>query len=263
MAVEKHFAYTIVRWPEIRAYWLNFLLHFITMPFVAAVIVLFWSYAYQGQTSIGGFSLNEMIAYLVIAYFVGVSTRYANESNIVEESIVKGTISSSLTRPVEFWKARFFTRLADLLLRGVMISMVGIGFTLYWLGFYPPPLVLSGVLALCLLSFAANFFLYHSIGLISFWLERTWGIRLAVQWTQVLLSGGLFPITLFPIAFQRALHYSPFPHMLYAPAAALAGKLAAAQLLESILILSAWTIALYLLQKTLWKKGLERYDAKG
>ena len=77
------------------------------------------------------------------------------------------------------------------------------------------------------------------------------------------LSGGLFPLDILPLDFQKVLYFTPFPYLIFFPLQVFLGKVTGLALIKGILISFLWSIVLFYLMKRLWYKGLLVYRAEG
>jgi len=179
------------------------------------------------------------------------------------EWVRSGRLSFYLLQPLDpMWRL-----LADHVgERGVRLPMlVAIGAVfaalfpgaLVWPGWAP---FLLG-LAASTLAFLLSFFVAYSVGLLAFWLEDATEIFELWYVLVLFFSGMLAPLSLYPEAVQRVLAWTPFPHLVYLPAALWSGFEPAGA--RGFAVLLAWTLVFFVVSRVLWRFGRSRYSAMG
>jgi ABC-2 type transport system permease protein len=212
-----------------------------------------------GQT---GFTIAQMIWYL--AYTEAMETSRAPIVRLkVDEEVRTGDIAYRLARPLAYPLQHFGDQFGERILRFALYLLFGCGVALLVAG--PTRLVPASVamaLLLTLLAFVADWILTFSISLCSFWVERTDGLHLFYTMFRRMMGGFVIPLTVYPEAVQRVLHYSPFPYLIYAPARIFArGSLEGSrEALVGLLVLIGSGLVLLL---TLYRLGSRRVSAQG
>lgn len=122
-------------------------------------------------------------------------------------------------------------------------------------------------LASVALAFLMNFYVNYSIGLSSFWLTRSEGLRAVYHLAQNLLSGALVPLVFFPKPLQMALFFLPFQYRSYVPAMVVSGhySLGGIQLpIPAIVGIQALAVlAAALGSEILYRLALRRFNGVG
>ena len=230
----------------------EFVGRYLSLPFEILTLMALWAaVGSQGVTNLGGFSIIELTAYSIMAVLVKQLASNEWVANQVEEDITDGGFVSNLCRPIEHWKYRLSIRLGN---RALMLPITALILLSVILMFHVPLPNLAQLLltiALIIMAGLFMFFEFYCVGLLSFWIERTYGIRLALRFFQNLVSGVWFPLTILP-----------FSHVSYTPTALLMNKISLTQGIQGLIILTVWTIVAYFVAMKLWKKGLKKYDGK-
>ena len=85
-----------------------------------AFVFILWRAAYQGETTIGGFSLHQTLTYfitlLVLQFFIGAF----NEDYEISEEIRSGLINQFLTKPINYFVYRFTIFVSARLVSGLL-----------------------------------------------------------------------------------------------------------------------------------------------
>ena len=250
-------------WSKFMAYRLNFFLQIIGPALIFFFIKYnLWSSIYNGDEELvlKGYNFQEMINYHVWTLLVSLLGQGYSANNLSED-IRMGRISSYLIYPFNFWE--FHT--ASFLAFQILQTLVAI-FTLLFVGvsgivtFPTVGSILAGFLTCYFLSFFW-FILQFLTGILGFWLEETWILRVTLQMITVFLSGAIIPLELYPEAFVKVLDYTPFPYLTYYPVKIFMGELQhIPQALATVLV---WGFIVTGINVWAWRKGIRLYTAAG
>jgi len=76
-------------------------------------------------------------------------------------------------------------------------------------------------------------------------------------------SGGIFPLSIFGPAGERALKMLPFYYTIQFPTELLCGRMAPAEAAMGFAYAGAWVAVLIVLGRALWNVGVRRFAAVG
>jgi ABC-2 type transport system permease protein len=219
-----------------------------------------WSQAAQS----GAFPLTsvEFIRYFVAVFVVRQFT-FIWVIWEFEELVVSGNLSQQLLQPLDpvwrFVASHITERVVRLPL---VLGVVGLCFLLYpaalW---WPRPSDLAQAALLLGLAFAARFMLQYMMSMLSFWSERAASIEELWFVTHLFLSGMIAPLDVYPEPVRRLTELTPFPYLIYYPVNILLGR--GAPFGRAALVLAVWGGLAWLVQRRLWRRGLDRYSAMG
>ena len=222
-----------------------------------------WSsiFSLKGIDLIAGYSLEAMLEYQAWVLLVGFISQSYNSRNLADD-IRLGRISSYLVYPFEFWKfhtASFLGFQAVQLFIVILTTVV-----LFSLGMLPSLSLGSFFIALIYSLFVGVvwFAVYFTIGLLAFWIEETWTLRVTFAMSAQFLSGAIIPIEFFPKFAQSILDYLPFKYMTYVPVKVFMGEYEQ-NLTNAFLILLLWFFIIFIIARFVWKKGIRLYSAAG
>jgi ABC-2 type transport system permease protein len=218
-------------------------------------------YQTQGERSIGGFSMEQMLHYQCWSFIVALLTRSHRAWNL-SEHIRLGRITSFLLYPFDAWKFYSCEFIAFQLIQCVTVCLSIV--TLQVLGFLPLSDVstLAQGLLFSLLVSVLWFVCECTFGLAAFWFEEVWVFRVVFNFFAVLFSGAFIPIELFPRSLQSVLAYTPFPFITSVPVHMFLGTSPVA-FATAIGLLSGWILTLGFGSWLLWRRGLRLYTAAG
>jgi ABC-2 type transport system permease protein len=180
-----------------------------------------------------------------------------------EELVVSGNLSHQLLQPLDpvwrFLASHLTERMVRLPLVGLVVAFC---FLLYPRAFWVPRaldvLQAGGLLAL---AFSARFLLQYMMSMLAFWSERAAAIEELWFVVHLFLSGLIAPLDVYPEPVRRLTELTPFPYLIYYPVNLLLGR--SVPFGRAALVLAAWGGAAFIVQRWLWKRGLERYSAMG
>jgi viologen exporter family transport system permease protein len=242
--------------------------HFVVLVLGPTLVFFFvkynlWTsiYAMPGVEKIQGYDLPEMLRYQFWVLVVAFLAQGYNAMNLSED-IRLGRISSYLIYPFEFWQfhtAGFLAlQVLQLLVAGFTLFLVGMS---GWIALGRPADALTGML----FALLAGFFWFtvsFGLGLLSFWLEETWVLRVLFVTVSTFLSGAVLPLEIYPAWLRALLRWTPFPYVTFVPVKLCMGKYSGS-LLQAALAITAWTGVAALVASAIWRRGLRLYTAAG
>lgn len=253
----------LVGFSKLLVYKLNFILQIIG-PVVIFYFIKYnlWTKIYQSHPEeIKGYSLEEMLSYQSWMVIVIMVAQGYNSMSLSEE-IRLGKISTYLIYPFSFWKHQTALFISFEVIQ-LVISFATLVF-LFALGVIEN-ISISSLLIGYLYCIVVSLFWFvtsFSIGLMAFWLDETWVLRVMFLLICQFLSGSVLPIDLYPDALLNILEWSPFPYLTYVPVKIFMGEYEHSTLF-AVGILIFWTIIVSLIGRTIWNKGIKLYTAAG
>jgi ABC-2 type transport system permease protein len=175
------------------------------------------TYTSRGVTTLNGFSISDMVWYLVIAETIAMSLPQLTRR--IDQDVRSGQLAYLLGRPCNYVFYNFATYLGERVVRLAINGVVGAVVALIYVGL--PHFTWMGVMAWPLVTFFAlciDFVAYFSIGLLAFWTEETSSFALIFNRLTLVLGGVLAPITIFPEPLRSIALLLPFSAILYGPA---------------------------------------------
>ncbi len=251
-----------IGWSMVTAYRLNFLLLIIGPALVFYFIkVSLWSSIYSSDTElINGFNLKQMLEYHAWSLIVVLMAQSSNGVNLAED-IRYGRMSKYLIYPFNFWEfhsANFISFQSIQFLISIFTLVI-----LSLIGMLAIPNISDLLIAFAYTSLVGIFWfsVQYTTGLLAFWLEETWTMRVMFQLLVNFLSGAIIPINFFPSWSQEILKFTPFPSLTYTPINLFMGNM---QGLEQGLITISLSISvMFFVNTIIWRKGLRLFTAAG
>jgi len=230
------------------------------------VLILMWTAIYANNTgTIRGFTLNEMLTYVIIGNLCSVITRNFLPG-LVAHDIVDGRLSMFLVRPISYIKYVMISEIGRILLSTFLsiLSLVAIlSFFSDKIVFNTDPAYLCVIAIMIFFAFIIEMLIGLLIGMIGFWTDDTDGLQATIERVKRFFSGGYFPLSLLPVTLATISIYLPFTYSFFTPASLYLKKTGLDAGIHGILIQLIWLGLLSLLIWFTWKKGLKKYEASG
>lgn len=257
-------------WQTIKISWSNYLsyrLNFFLLIIGPALVFFFikynlWSAIYAGDEELvlRNYDFEQMITYHVWALIVSLLAQGHTGHNLSED-IRMGRISSYLIYPFNFWEFHSANFLAFQSIQ-LIVSLITL-FCIFAFGIIAVIEVQYLILGffLCLWISLFWYLLQFLTGILGFWLEETWVLRVTLGIITAFLSGAIIPLDLYPAWLVEILNYTPFPYLTYYPIRVFMGE--TSYLTNVVLTLGLWGILIAALNYVIWKKGVRLYTAAG
>ena len=198
-------------------------------------------YALVGAGADNSVSFSDMTVYLVLNSAILTLTQ-ANVAADIEASVIDGSVSMHIIRPVSF---KFYT-LATVLGQNAFRFLTGAvpvllpGIFLAWNGFtFPSPVYLALFLASTLIGMLIMFELTYVVGLLAFWIQRCWFLK----WY---LDAGM-----------------AFRYILFEPVNLFLHKVSVQEGAVSLAAGGIWLVLLVWLERSVWLLALDKMTVNG
>lgn len=233
------------------------------MVIALVVFVQLWTatFAATSQSTVQGFSLRDMVWYLVITEIVALSTPRVAQT--IDTEVRSGDVAYAIARPYSYPLYHLAAYWGETLLRlpvngvlGALVALVAVG---------PPPVSLMGVVAAVIFGAAAitlKAMFEILIGLTAFWVEDTQPIEWMYGKLLITIGGLFLPLELFPDWLAAIARVLPFASIHYAPARAFVSD-DATVLIPIAAIQATWLVLGWLLLAVVFGRATRRLVAHG
>ncbi len=250
---------------NLMVYKVNFVLQVIAPPLIFFFIKYnIWTSIYSLRSAgeeLAGYSLDLMIEYQALAMVVSLIAQGFNSRNLAED-IRLGRISTYLIYPFDFWQFHLSTFLGVQFVH-IFVSLFSIALFSFF-GFIPSLTLQSLALGISFSVLVGVFWfsVQFMIGLMAFWLEETWMLRVILMIVAGFFSGSIIPLEFFPDWARTIIMYTPFPYMTYIPIQIFLSR-SVMPYSEAVLVILTWTFFSWLGGRFIWQRGLRLYSAAG
>lgn len=250
---------------EAMAYRFHFYVTLITSPLQLLIYYFLWKsvFSYSGQEIIKGFTFESMISYYAINMIIAFFT-WSNVDEWLESGIRYGELMNTLLKPFKFIYMYFFNELGINALAIILEMIPFFLMAIFFFGVKIAPLfyLITFLISICL-ALILNFFISYLVGMTAFWFNRISGIRRVKRAVVVFLSGGMIPLTFFPLIFQKIFAYLPFQYIRFIPINIYLGSYDYFKTLILIGIQIFWILILYLIAELIWYKAFRKFAGAG
>jgi ABC-2 type transport system permease protein len=187
-------------WIDRMAYRVNFCLEILSGIVSSLIVVFLWLAIYKssGRNVIGGYSLTEMVTYILGGGLINTFILTTSENPETSQTIQDGSLSGMLIKPISpywIWLVRDFGS------KSFLFSLGLLGYVLVFL-FFRQYLVFSMSLCIFLLFLISmglaallQFLLFEALSLLAFWIENTYGIRFTMRVIMEVVGGAIIPLS--------------------------------------------------------------------
>jgi len=218
---------------------------------------------------IGEYTFATMVLYVFFERIVSGLTQLP-ASNYIEDDISDGNIAMRLIKPLDYRKQLFFQSLGFAVVNMLVFALpFTIALVIYGvstdLSFSPDGI--SIVLFIFSIFFGAiiNYLISFAFGMIIFFTLNSFGMWQLREAIELVFTGGLIPIALFPTWLRGISAFLPFAQTKYVPITFIMG-LYEGDLIGGLLALGTqvlWIMALYFLTTFAWRKATRRVVVQG
>ncbi|WP_243095012.1 ABC transporter permease [Thermus thalpophilus] len=180
-----------------------------------------------------------------------------------ERDVVEGRLSFRLLRPLDPFFDHLAAHVAERLARLPFVVLLTLLFFLLFpeARFQPEPLSFLLGLLLTALAFLLRYLMQYAVALLTFFSERATAVEEVFFLLYLFLSGTIAPLEVFPEPLRTLALLTPFPYLVYLPAALLAGQ--EVRLFPGLWVMLLWGVFFFLLWRLLWRLGLRHYAGHG
>ena len=245
-------------------YVMNIVLGFVTFFIILFVFLNLWQYIYSDSGKlINGYSMNQMIWYVIITEIMWFGTRNNTLINQISNDIKSGSIAYVINKPYHYVLYMITRHIGEIVIKFFMFLGAGLLIGYIFIGSLPAfnLLYLPLVAIVFFIGMLINSFLQMSISVLSFWIEDS----TPFQWIyskMILVLGILFPVEMFPLWAQPIIKCTPIFVVTYGPAK-LVIDFTFQMFLEVLLMQSIYLFASLFLLMGLYRKGVKKINVNG
>lgn len=249
------------------AYKANIFMGIIGQVIMVIVTYYLWKAIYSSSQDgiMNGFTLNDMVIYIMISFVIGIVT--SNDIRYIISSEVRdGSIAMNLIKPINYEKRLIFIGIGQFIFNFIFLFMpAAIGITIYRINIGLS--ITSASIILFLLSIVLgtmiNIYYSYIFGLLVFKFYSLWGINQIAQAIVMLVSGALIPLSFFPDIIQKLFNFLPFSSIIYTPAMIYLNKLSSNEIIKCLLLQLFWIFVLKVLSRLMWNKVINKLSIQG
>jgi len=258
-------AVAFVTFKEWGAYRTHSLVSVFVGPVYFLVQYFIWT-AVHGSGAFPGMELEEMIRYFAAVALIGYLVMDFADWNL-SMLVTTGRFLTFSLRPLNH---RFFAlsqkvghRVLGFLVEFIPCYLI----FMFVFNIDMLPAYLGWTVLSIMLAFLMNFFVNYCIGLVSFWVVQSGGIRSVYSLVGAVFSGALLPLVFFPMPLQVVQFFLPFQYTSYVPAMVFLGRYSLGGIelpIPAVVGVQAVAVAaVFLLSQFLYFMAMKRFTAVG
>jgi ABC-2 type transport system permease protein len=239
------------------------------LPIVTQIFL--WGAIFQVGTSsargeIQGYGFEDMVAYYLLAMVGRAFSSMPGLASGIARDVRDGQIKKYLTQPIDLLGYLFWYRVAHKLVYYAVAT--GPFALVFWLcrSYFPGWPDGWTIAAFCVslaAAFLLGFLIETLIGQISFWFLEVSSLLFIYMMLNYFLSGHMIPLDLLPDSVTSVIGYLPFKYLAYTPATIMLGRYSHPELLRELAVAAIWIVALVILNRIAFARGVRRYGAYG
>jgi len=250
------------------AYRINFIMWRVRNVIQFLLVFFLWSTVFSSrEISVLGYNRDKILTYIFGVLVIKAIVFSARAVDVAGE-ISRGELTNYLLKPISYFKY-WFTR--DISSKALNLSFSVVEFLILYLLLRPTLFIqanyfnLLGFGILLFLAILLFFCILFLVNLLALWMpESGWPLQfLFIAIIAEFLSGGIFPLDIFPQAVQNFLYLLPFPYLVFFPLQVYLGKIGTGLIIKGFFVSLGWLILLVFVIRFTWEKGLVKYSAEG
>jgi ABC-2 type transport system permease protein len=249
----------------ILAYRAGFAMNVIGTVFYVVAMFYLWQTIFAANNSgLGGFTWDEMKAYLLVGFLMNSLMTWYDEY-FIGQGIREGEVAIDLIRPIDFQATRLAMAIGPIPTELAIALVVAVAVDLAFGGIALPP---QPVYALVFLVSAAlgtmiKFGLIFCVAMAAFWTTGLYGLTTGRIAVQSIFSGALIPLTFFPGWLQSIAAILPFQGTVSTPALIFLGKMDGPTMAVMLAIQAAWAVGLIILGRLIFRRAVKAVTIHG
>lgn len=254
---------------EVATYRVNWLFFILGNTMACLVTYFIWKAVYSSgeQAQINGFTMQQMVVYLVMMFLT--STMIGSSVNyVIGEEVRDGAIAMRMLKPISYNATFLFQEIGNkLLTEFILIFPLVLSAEILRYAFYGSvqfkPLVFIIYLMSGTLAYLINFLFNICFGFVAFITKNLWGVNLVKECILGFLSGAVIPLSFMPKSVEKVFLFLPFSSLNYTPVMIYMEKYRGAELLYYVGLQIFWVIAFWGLSKLMWKTISRHLSVQG
>ena len=234
--------------------------------FIIILIILFnlWNYLYSDPNElINGYSMNQMIWYVVITELIWSIVGGRALVNKITDDVKSGGVAYKITKPYSYIGYFMSEQIGSIIIKGFVYIVIGLVIGIICTGTFPSLGILEALIFLVIfvLSFIISILTLIAIGLVAFFIEDS----KPLYWLYsklILVLGTVFPIEFFPKGIQPIIKMSPIYVVSYGPAK-LFVNFEFNHFITIILVQIIYIVIAFIICHFIYKKGVKKLNVNG
>ncbi len=218
----------------------------------------------RGLETLNGFTFNELIIYIFFCMVVGqLKSSWVTSVEMID-GIRNGELNKYLIRPISYFTYHFMLFIGYNSLYYISYFFLITGITWFfpeWV--FPTAAHIGGFLVMLAISVYLSYTIYFMMICFAFWFGEVRALVIAYNLANLILSGQMIPMRLFPDWLLDILYYTPIPYLVEIPVSIATGYLSPDTWIPFLVRGIIWTLVMTAAGLTLYRIGIRRYEGFG
>lgn len=266
IGVKKYFSVIRMTWIQALEYKANLYVGVFAIFSGLLIEYLIWKQIFvtRGESTIRGFELNQLIAFIFLSMIVGqLKSSWVTSIEMIE-AIRSGGLNKYLIRPISFYTYHLMMFIGHNSLYYLAYFTLILLFPFLFPGFaFQSALSGIGFFIALLISVLLSFNMYYLMVCLAFWLHEVRSLIIAYNIANIILSGQVIPLKFFPQWYLNIIQFTPIPFLVDFPVSIATGNLPIFLWGEKFAVGIFWCIITWICGSILYKRGIRLYGGFG
>ena len=262
----KYFAVIRMTWIQTLEYKANAFVGTFAIFSGLVIEYLIWKQVFHAQdiVEIRGFTFNGLMAYIFLCMIVGqLKSSWATSIEMID-SIRTGELNKYLIRPISFFKYHFMMFIGHNSLFYIVYASLLVLFPIILPGWaFPTVLHVLGFIISLIISVYLSYTIYFCMVCFAFWFGEVRALVIAYNISNIVFSGQVIPIRLFPDGVREIILMTPLPYLIDFPVSIATNNLPMNLWIPKMGLAILWCIIISLLGKIIYHFGIRAYEGFG
>tara|TARA_B100001123_G_C14984251_1_gene896917 strand:- start:43 stop:852 length:810 start_codon:yes stop_codon:yes gene_type:complete len=264
--INKYFSVIRMTWIQALEYKANTIVGTFAIFSGLAIEFLIWRQVFQSQgiNEIRGFTFNGLMAYIFLCMIVGqLKSSWVTSIEMID-SIRTGDMNKYLIRPISFFTYHFMMFIGHNSLFYIVYSNVIILFPILLPGWAFPTIIhVFGFIIALLISIYLSYAIYFCMVCFAFWFGEVRALVIAYNISNIVLSGQIIPLKLFPDSVRNIINLTPLQFLVDFPVSIATAHLPIQFWLPKMGMAIFWCIFMTLAGRLIYRSGIRVYGGYG
>ena len=264
--LKKYFSVVRMTWIQALEYKANAIVGTFAIFSGLAIEFLIWKQVFQAQDlqEIRGFTFNGLMAYIFLCMIVGqLKSSWATSMEMID-SIRTGEMNKYLIRPISFFTYHFMMFIGHNSMFYIVYTAVLILFPILLPGWaFPTILHIIGFIAALLISIYLSYSIYFCMVCFAFWFGEVRALVIAYNISNIVLSGQIIPLRLFPDSVRNIINLTPLQFLVDFPVSIATANLPMNLWIPKMGMALFWCIIMTLAGRVIYRSGIRVYGGYG
>ena len=264
--IEKYLAVIRMTWIQSLEYKANAIVGTFAIFSGFVIEFLIWRQVFNTQniTEVRGFTFNGLMVYIFLCMIVGqLKSSWATSIEMID-SIRTGELNKYLIRPVSFFTYHFMMFMGHNSLFYIVYTILLILFPILFPGWaFFTIFHVSGFIVAVLISIYLSYSIYFCMVCFSFWFGEVRSLVVAYNISNIILSGQIIPLKLFPDTMREIIYLTPLQFLVDFPVSIATANLPMHLWLPKMGVALLWCVIVTLAGRLIYRSGIRVYEGFG